>query len=145
MSNVKRSISLPYGMTFLPPLPHPLATALVSSLWSKCPNLDLLCCQDRVGLAHEQALYVLIKRKVQVNVKRQNYQTFVNVYLCLQIDLLVYIFFLEFFCKYLICFKVFSFYVVFRMGYSCSNNSVVIFQKYLEIKIYKISYSSALR
>ena len=31
------------------------------------------------------------------------------------------------------------------MGYSCSNNFVVIFQKYSEIQIYKLSYNSALR
>ena len=31
------------------------------------------------------------------------------------------------------------------MGYSCSNNFVVVFQKYSEIQIYKLSYKSALR
>ena len=38
----------------------------------------MLCCQDSVGLTHGQALYVLMKRMVQVNIKRQNYQTSVK-------------------------------------------------------------------
>ena len=46
----------------------------VDHLWYKCPNQDLLCCQDMVGLTHEQALYVLINRMVQSNMKRQNRQ-----------------------------------------------------------------------
>ena len=33
-----------------------------------------MCCQDRVGLTQEQTLYVLMKRIVQVNIKRQYYQ-----------------------------------------------------------------------
>ena len=47
----------------------------VDPLWQKCPNEDLLSCQDRVELTHEQKLYVLIKRMVQTNIKRQKYQT----------------------------------------------------------------------
>ena len=35
----------------------------------------MLSCQDRVELTHEQKLYVLIKRMVQTNIKRQKYQT----------------------------------------------------------------------
>ena len=35
----------------------------------------MLCCQDRVGLTHEQALYVLMKTMVQANIKRQKHQT----------------------------------------------------------------------
>ena len=35
--------------------------------------------------------------------------------------------------------------MVWEMGYSCSDNFVLIFEKYLEIKIYKLSYNSALR
>ena len=31
------------------------------------------------------------------------------------------------------------------MAYSCSNNFVVIFQKYSENQVYKISYNCALR
>ena len=34
--------------------------------------------------------------------------------------------------------------MVWGMGYNCSNNFVVIFQKYSEIQIYKLSYNSAL-
>ena len=46
---------------------------------------------------------------------------------------------------YLTCFKVFSFYMVQGMGYSGSNNFVMIFQKHSEIRIYKLSYDFALR
>ena len=35
----------------------------------------MLCCQDRVRLTHEQALYVLMKTMVQANIKRQKHQT----------------------------------------------------------------------
>ena len=38
----------------------------------------MLCCQDRVGLTHEQVLYVLIKRMVQANIKRQTHETSVK-------------------------------------------------------------------
>ena len=38
----------------------------------------MLCCQNRVGLTHEQALYMLIKRMVQANVKRSKHQTAVK-------------------------------------------------------------------
>ena len=34
--------------------------------------------QDRVGLTHEQGLYVLIKRMVQANIKRPKHQTAVK-------------------------------------------------------------------
>ena len=34
----------------------------------------MLCCQDRVGLTHEVALYVLMKRMAQVNIKTQKHQ-----------------------------------------------------------------------
>ena len=47
-------------------------------LRSKCLNQDLLCCQGRVRLTHGQALYVLMQKMVQANVKRQNYQTSVK-------------------------------------------------------------------
>ena len=38
----------------------------------------MVCCWDRVGLTHEQVLYVLMKRMAQANIKRQNYQTFMK-------------------------------------------------------------------
>ena len=38
----------------------------------------MFSCQDRVGLTHGQSLFVLKKRMVQVNIKRQNYQTSVK-------------------------------------------------------------------
>ena len=55
-----------------------MVSSEVGHLWYKCPNEDLLCCQGRVRLTHEQALYVLMKRMVQANMKKQNYQTSVK-------------------------------------------------------------------